>query len=222
MAYGLSNPDSLKRNELLYSATFYKDDADQLAIYRSVIKYFPECYRGYNNAGEVLVRMGEYDEAGQMFAKAQELNPKDGGVDNNMGVLACHLGNYDEAKQHFLDAQKKGADATYNFAALHVLDGEYAEAQSALSGVDCNHNAGLVQLLNKDYAAAQKTFECAPENALTYYLIAITGARQDNSQVLFDNLMKAIELDPELKTEAKYDREFIKYFDVPEFQAIVQ
>jgi len=222
MAYGLSNPDSLKLNELLYSATFYENDADQLAIYRSVNKYYPKCYRGYNNAGEVLVRMGEYDEAGSMFAKAQEIKPEYGGIDNNMGVLACHLGNYDEAEQHFLEAQKKGEDVTYNFAALHVLDGEYAEAQTSLSGVDCNHNTGLVQILNKDYATAQKTLECAPENGLTYYLIAITGARQDNAQVVFDNLMKAFEMDSELKTEAAYDREFINYFAVPEFQAIVQ
>jgi len=222
MAYGLSNPDSLKLNELLYSATFYEDDADQLAIYRSVNEYFPKCYRGYNNAGEVLVRMGEYDEAGTMFAKAQEINPEYGGIDNNMGVLACHLGNYDEAKEHFLKAQEKGEDVKYNFAALSILDGEYTEAQSTMAGMDCNHNVGLVQLLNEDYAGAQKTFECAPENAITYYLLAITGSRQDNTQLLFDNLMKAIELDPELKSEATYDREFLKYNELPEFQAIVQ
>ncbi|NQT77540.1 MAG: hypothetical protein HQ565_07490, partial [Bacteroidetes bacterium] len=80
----------------------------------------------------------------------------------------------------------------------------------------------LVQLLNKDYNAAQKTFECAPANALTYYLLAITGARQDDTKVLFDNLMKAIDMDPELKNEAKYDREFLKYNELPEFLAIVQ
>jgi len=222
MAYGLSNADSLKLNELLYAATFYEDDADQLAIYRSVIEYYPKCYRGYNNAGEVLVRMGEYDEAGTMFAKAQEINADYGGIDNNMGVLAAHLGNYDEAEAHFLEAQKKGEDVDYNFGALAILDGDYSKAQSSMSGEECNHNVGLVQLLNEDYESAQKTFECAPEDGLTFYLLAITGARQDNTEMLFDNLMKAIEMDPELKTEAAYDREFIKYFEMPEFQAIVK
>jgi len=222
MAYGLSNPDSLKVNELLYAATFYDNDEDQLAIYRSVIGYFPKCFRGYNNAGEVLISMGEYDEAGSMLAKAQELNNEYGGIDNNMGVLACHLGEYDEAKEHFLDAQKKGENVDYNLGVLAILDGDYATAQKMTGGPDCNHNTGLLQLLNKDYAAAQKTFECAPADALTYYLLAITGARQDNSQLMLDNLMKAIEMDPELKDEARYDREFLKYFDLPEFVAIVQ
>lgn len=222
MAYGLSNPDSLKVNELMYAATFYDDPADRLAIYKNTIKYFPNCFRAYNNAGEVLILMGGYDEAGQMLNKAQELNADFGAIDNNMGVLACHLGNYDDAEKHFMDAQKKGEDVTYNLGVLAILDGDYSKAQSAIGGKDCNHNLGLVQLLNEDYDAAKKTFECAPKEALTYYLLAITSARQDDSQGLFDNLMKAIEMDPELKNEAKYDREFISYFDVPEFQAIVK
>jgi tetratricopeptide (TPR) repeat protein len=222
MAYGLSHPDSLKVNELLYAATFYENDADQLAIYRSVNTYFPKCYRGYNNAGEVLISMGEYDEAGTMLAKAQELNMEYGGIDNNMGVLECHLGNYDKAKEHFLNAQKKGENVDYNLGVLAILDGDYAAAQRMTGGVECNHNTGLIQLLNKDYKAAQKTFECAPPDALTYYLLAITGARQADDQLVFDNLMKAIDMDPELKNEAKFDREFLNYYNVPEFQAIVQ
>ncbi|MEN8226286.1 MAG: tetratricopeptide repeat protein, partial [Bacteroidota bacterium] len=220
--YGLSQPDTLKVNELLYAATFYEEDEDQLAVYRSVIEYFPECFRGYNNAGVVLINMGEYDEAGSMLTKALELHSEYGGIDNNLGVLACHQGNYDEAEEYFLSAQEKGEEVDYNFGAIHILDGEYSEAASAMSGEECNHNVGLVQLLGKDYDAAQKTFECAPEDAMTYYLLAITGAHKDDAQLLFDNLMKAIELDPELKTEATYDREFINYFDVPEFQAIVK
>jgi len=222
MAYGLSHPDSLKLNELLYAATFYEDDADQLAIYRSVNEYFPKCYRGYNNAGQELISLGEYDEAGVMLAKAQELNSEYGGIDNNMGVLACHLGDYVAAKKHFLNAQKKGENVDYNLGVLAILDGDYAAAQKMTGGAECNHNTGLIQLLNKDYQAAQKTLECAPPDALTYYLLAITGSREANDQMVFDNLMKAIEMDPEMKNDAKYDREFLKYFNIPEFQAIVQ
>ena len=220
-AYALSNPDSLKVNELLYAATMYDENPDKLAVYRNVIKYYPQCFRGYNNAGVVLVDLGEYDEAGQMFVKAQELKPEYGGIDNNMGVLACHLGEYDEAEKHFTDAKAKGEDVTYNMGVLAINDGDYSTAESSFSGRDCTHNLGLVQLLKEDYTAAQKTFECAPEQALTYYLLAITGARQDNTQLMFDNLMKAVDMDAELKNEAKYDREFIRYFNMPEFQAIV-
>ncbi len=222
MAYGLTYPDSLKVNELLYSATFYDNEVDQLAIYMSAVELYPKCYRAYNNAGEVLIRIGDYEDALVMLAAAKELKPDDGNITNNLGVLACHVGDYEDAETFFLEAQKQGVNVDYNLGVLAILDGDYASAQRLTSGNECNHNTGLLQLLNKDYDAAQKTFECAPADALTYYLLAITGAREDNAQLMLDNLMKAIELDPELKTEAKYDREFLNYFDLPEFQAIVQ
>lgn len=220
--YGLSHPDSLKVNELLYAATFYEEDADKLEVYKNTFEQYPKCFRAYNNAGMVLISMGEYDEAANMLAKAQELNMEYGGIDNNMGVLACHLGEYDKAKEHFMNAQKKGENVDYNMGVLAILEGDYEGAQKMTGNQECNHNTGLLQLLNEDYAGAQETFECAPEDALTYYLLAITGARQDNSELMLENLMKAIEMDPELKDEARYDREFIDYFDLPEFQAIVQ
>jgi len=222
MAYGLSHPDSLKVNELLYAATFYENDEDQLAIYLAAAEQYPKCYRTYNNAGEVLIRMGDYEDALLMLVKAEELNPEDGGVTNNLGVLACHVGDYEDAKTLFLEAQEQGTDVDYNLGVLAILDGDYAAAQQLTGLPECNHNTGLIQLLNADYATAQNTFECAPEEGLTYYLIAITGARQGEDQVVFDNLIKAIELDPELKNEAMYDREFLNYFTIPEFQAIVK
>ncbi len=222
MAYGLSHPDSLKVNELLYAATFYDNPEDRLAIYKSTIEYFPKCFTAYNNAGVALIEMGEYDEAGDMLTMAKELKPEYGGIHNNLGVLECQLGNYDEAEKHFLEARKLGENVDYNLGTLAILDGDYAQAQNLTSGKECNHNTGLIQLLNKDYAAAQKTFECAPADALTYYLLAITGARQDNTEVMLENLMKAVDMDPELKDEARYDREFLKYNSLPEFLAIVQ
>lgn len=222
MAYGLSNPDSLKVNELLYAATFYENDEDQLAIYLNTIEYFPKCYRAYNNAGMVLTNMGDYEDALIMLAKAQELNADFGAIDNNLGVLACKVGDYDDAKDFFLAAQEKGEDVDYNLGVLAILDGDYATAAKLTAGNECNHNTGLIQLLNKDYEAAQKTFECAPADGLTYYLLAITGARTDDTKLMFDGLMKAIEMDPELKDYAKYDAEFLKYQALPEFQTLVQ
>jgi hypothetical protein len=52
--------------------------------------------------------------------------------------------------------------------------------------------------------------------------MAILGARTDNSEMLFENLTKAIEEDESYKEEAKTDREFIKYFEDPNFTALLQ
>jgi hypothetical protein len=40
--------------------------------------------------------------------------------------------------------------------------------------------------------------------------------------MLFDNLGKAIQLNPAYKAEAKIDREFIKYFADPKFIDLVK
>ena len=91
-----------------------------------------------------------------------------------------------------------------------------------MSGATCDYNAGLAQLLNKDYAAAEKTLKCAPQNAETHYLLAVVGARTNNTALLYENLTKAVEMDGEMKAVAAKDREFIEFFEVPDFQAIVQ
>jgi len=40
--------------------------------------------------------------------------------------------------------------------------------------------------------------------------------------MVFQNLRNAVQLDPAYKEEAKIDREFIRYFNVAEFQEIVR
>jgi hypothetical protein len=51
--------------------------------------------------------------------------------------------------------------------------------------------------------------------------MAITGVRTSNQTMMMNNLKKAIKANSKLKEEARMDREFIKYFELPEFQAIV-
>jgi hypothetical protein len=76
-------------------------------------------------------------------------------------------------------------------------------------------------MLAGNNSAAQTTLGCAPQNPDTYYLLAICGARTNNTKTLYDNLMKAVS-DPKLKQEAKTDKEFNNYFNTPEFQNIVK
>jgi len=51
--------------------------------------------------------------------------------------------------------------------------------------------------------------------------MAILGSRTANTSMLFENLGKAIQMNPAYKTEAKIDREFIKYFADPNFTSLV-
>jgi hypothetical protein len=69
---------------------------------------------------------------------------------------------------------------------------------------------------------ANNTLKCAPESAHNYYMMAVAGARSGDTTMMTTNLSKAISLDPTLKTQAAEDREFIKYYENPEFSNIVK
>ena len=70
---------------------------------------------------------------------------------------------------------------------------------------------------------ALKNFKCAPESGKTFYMLAVYGARTDNAQMVYDNLEKGIsKCGDKLKEMARTDREFVKYFEAPEFKALVE
>jgi hypothetical protein len=59
------------------------------------------------------------------------------------------------------------------------------------------------------------------EDALSYYLRAVIGARKGNADLVINNLKIAIEKDPSLKQHAKTDVEFLKWRDDAGFKAVV-
>jgi hypothetical protein len=61
-ALAKSDPASLNPAELLYAATLFEDLAEQLGIYNSFIKIYPNDWRGPNNAGYVLTKQMKYEE----------------------------------------------------------------------------------------------------------------------------------------------------------------
>jgi len=100
--------------------------------------------------------------------------------------------------------------------------GDYTQAQKLIAAKKCNYNLGLVQLITKDYQSAANTFKCAPANANTYYMMAVTAARTNNTSVMYENLIKAFKANSTIKATAKNDREFIKYFNTPDFQNVIK
>jgi len=115
-----------------------------------------------------------------------------------------------------------GEDETYNEGIHLITKGKYDEAVNLLSIKKCNHNLGLAQLLAGNSQAAIVTLKCAPVSAMTYYVLAIAAARTNDNALLWENLTKAVNMNASLKIKAAGDREFIRYFNVPEFQTIVK
>jgi hypothetical protein len=105
---------------------------------------------------------------------------------------------------------------------LAIYNGNYDEAVRYF-GNATNCNAALAKLLNGNYDAALATLNAIEaEVGLKHYLKAIIGARQNDTDMLFDELAKAVELDSSLKEDAATDMEFGRYFEDASFKEIVQ
>jgi outer membrane protein OmpA-like peptidoglycan-associated protein len=217
-----NNPETLNVEELLYATTLTKDVNTQMAIYKATMKQNEGDWRAFNNAGEIELQNGNVSQAAADLNTANSLSPNNVIVLNNLGAVEARKGNVKAAADLFQKAQGLGANEGYNTGIPQIGKARYNDAVTALNVKKCNHNLGLAQLLAGNSAAAIATLKCAPAAADTYYLLAIAGARSNDTALLYENLMKSIKMDGSFKAKAAGDREFIRYFSVPEFQAIVK
>lgn len=140
---------------------------------------------------------------------------------NNMGDVHAAMGDYEKAEHCYLKSEELGGDVNYNMGITEIHNGNYSAAVSRLSAFSCDFNLGLAQLLNKDFAAAENTFNCVdPQDGDTYYLLAVAGARQDDKAKTLDYLAKAIKANEAFKLKASTDREFLKFYNEADFQAL--
>jgi Tfp pilus assembly protein PilF/outer membrane protein OmpA-like peptidoglycan-associated protein len=217
-----SDPSELSSEELLYAGTLTEDWNTQYAIYKAAVQNYSQSWEANNNAGVVALKLGKADEAMNYFNKANQLKANNGMVMNNLGVVYAYNGNWKQAEEHFMNANKMGVDNNYNLALVDMTKGNYKTAITKFGNTKCNYNLALAQVLSGNNSAAATNLECARKNAKTYYLMAIVGARTGDTNMMNTNLKKAIKADPAMKTEAKADREFIKYYTNPDFMGIVE
>ena len=218
----INNPETLNVEELLYAASLTKDVNTQLAIYKSTLKQNEGDWRAFNNAGAIELKNGNVNQAAGYLNTANSLSPNNVIVLNNLGAVEAKKGNTKVALDLFKKAQGLGANEGYNAGIPQIAKAKYNDAVSALNVKKCNHNLGLAQLLAGNSQAAIVTLKCAPAAADTYYVLAIAAARTNDSALLYESLMKSIKMDASYKAKAAGDREFIRFFNVPEFQAIVK
>lgn len=218
----LEDAEQLDKAELLYAATLHQDLDKKLAIYEKANELFPGCAKGYNNTGYIYMLKGDYAKAKEALTKAEAIAPEHGGVLNNLGVIAGVEGDFDKAEGYFDKAKKQGVNVGYSMGVINITKGNYDEAMSQMSNKNCDYNVALAQLVNGDTDKAASTLECAPESAAKDYLTAVINARKDNKEKVFEYLVKAIKADASYKATAKADKEFAKYFDLPDFKSMVE
>lgn len=208
--------------EMLYAATLTTDMDQQLTVYKNTCTQYPGEWRAFNNTGFVQAKLGKYDEAKKSFDKARSLSSTQGIVLNNCGAVEARQKNFSKAKTDYLAAQKQGTDIGYNLGIIKIIEGNYSGALSSFGARKCDYNVALAQLLGNNYNAAINTLNCTTKTGEVYYLMAIAGARTANDNMVYENLKKALEEDPKYRQQALDDREFIRYFNNPDFQSALR
>jgi tetratricopeptide (TPR) repeat protein len=210
MDFWRTNPKELSVEELLYASTLTDNDADREKIYQYVTVNFPQDYRGWNNMATAYYQRGEYNNARQALDRAALVSPNAPEVNVNKALFAMMDGNTSLAKE--LLGKSSGAnnlDAAMGL--LYLMEGDYNQAVDAFGDTKSN-NAALAQILTKNYNAADFTLKAIKTpDALTYYLMAIVGARTNNFSDVMSNLRSAITMDKAMAVRALNDLEFAKY-----------
>ncbi|MDL2252301.1 hypothetical protein LJC12_05570, partial [Odoribacter sp. OttesenSCG-928-J03] len=217
-----SNPSSLDIEELLYAATLFENNADKLAVYEAAKSQYANDWRGFNDAGMILFETGKVAQAKADFDQANTLSPNNSVVKNNLGAVELKNGNIKEAEALFGAATGSGNEVNYNKGIIAIMKGDYKNAVSYFGNCNCV-NAALANLLDGNNSVALKKLEEGKsESALAPYLKAVIGARNNDASMVIANLKEACNKDAAMKKLASTDIEFAKYFENPEFKAIVQ
>lgn len=206
-------PDSLTVEELLYAAGLATDMNEKLRIYKECERIHPGDWRASNNIGCIYYEQNKLAEAEAQFQKANATmdNPAS---NNNLGACARLKGDRKKAMQHYGKAAGAGPEVKYNMGIVQIQNGDYAGANSNMSGVK-DFNAALAKLLGGDAAGAQGILEASPDKdtAVGHYLMAIIGARQNNGDLVRAQLAAAAAKDPSLADKARKDLEFRAFKD---------
>ena len=215
-----SNPSELNVEELLYAATLTNDPAKQEAIYTQATKQFPNDYRAFNNLGKLAYQAGNVDKAESYFKKAASVNASPE-VNMNLGLISLIKGDKAAAETYFGKAAgtKELGESMGN---LYIAQGQYERAVNSFGDSKTN-SAALAQILAKDYNKAKNTLANVERpDAYTDYLMAVLGARTNNSSMVTSSLKSAVAKDPSLAKKAATDLEFAKYFTNADFMSIVK
>jgi len=221
-----SNIMNLKLKELVYTASLTEDAALKEKIYNQAIVVEPNSFTAYNNLGVVKGSAGDIAGAKAAFTKGNEIKAGNPAILHNLGAVAFSEGNLEEAEKYFAESKAAGCQSPhlgYNLGVINIIKGEYPEAVQNF-GSENTFCKALAQTLNKQDAGADATLAAMgeKESGWFYYLKAITAAKQSKDEALFENLKTAISKTAEIKTYAKGDVEFVKYWENETFKTIIQ
>lgn len=135
------------------------DNAAAIAEWNALMSELADDYRVLNNLGAVLLRIGRYDEAAQLFKRSLEMHPDNGAARANYAYALVETGRVSEALPQYemaLAATPESALLHNNYGiALARLDRQQAAAAEFEKAIgydpalaDAHNNLGSALLAN--------------------------------------------------------------------------
>ena len=215
-----TDPKQLNIEEILYAATLTNDPAKKADIYTKASQQFPNDYRAFNNLGKLAYQAGDLDKAQSYVKKAESIKSAPE-VNMNLGLISLMKGDKAAAEAYFGKAAgtKELGESMGN---LYIAQGQYERAVNSFGDSKTN-SAALAQILAKDYNKAKNTLANVERpDAYTDYLMAVLGARTNNSSMVTSSLKSAVAKDSSLAKKAATDLEFAKFFTNADFMNIIK
>ena len=214
-----TNPDTLSIEEILHATLNEQDMNIQLKNYNNAARLFPNDWRIKNNTGYIMYMMGDNDGASKSFEDAMAITDNKI-VSNNVAAVKHVLNGKSSDEVKSLFESSNTSQSKYNIGLIQIEEGKYEESITSM-GDTKSYNYALANILAEHYDIASDAIdELDLNDAKSYYLKAIIGARTFNSEMVMENLKISFEKDASLKDTAKKDREFIKFFDNSDFLAM--
>ena len=214
-----TNPDTLSLEEIIQATLNEQDMNIQLKNYNNAARLFPNDWRIKNNTGYIMYMMGDNDGASKSFEDAMAIT--DNKIVSNNVAAVKHVSNgksSDEVKSLFESSNT--SQSKYNIGLIQIEEGKYEESITSM-GDTKSYNYALVNILAEHYDVASDVIdELDLNDAKSYYLKAIIGARTFNTEMVMENLKVSFDKDASLKDMAIKDREFIKFFENSDFLAM--
>ena len=216
------NPTLHYAQGLVYLQRTTSSDVDYIkntrALITSSLREFVEAvnlndkyYEAYNAMGVATLKLGNKNDAVDLFNTALKINPSFATAYDNIGVVEMMNGNLDSAENYFMKAMKYNSHnptAWYHMAQVETYRGNYSKALTWVNhSVHVNPNSspaltlqGELYLKQGNQAAAINSFKKAqivkPENARPYLNLATIYENRADEEFAMEQLKTAIAINP--------------------------
>ncbi len=168
-------------------------------------------YEAYNAMGVATLKLGNTNDAMDLFNTALKINPSFATAYDNIGVVEMMNGNLDSAENYFMKAMKYNTHnptAWYHMAQVETRRGNYSKALTWVNhSVHVNPNSspaltlqGELYLKQGNQAAAINSFKKAqlvkPENSRPYLNLATIYENRADEEFAMEQLKTAIAINP--------------------------